>query len=37
MHDFVNKQHKIVHIFIFIHRPIVRFWLKTGDWGEIGE
>lgn len=41
MHDFVNKQHKIVHIFYFYTlslRPILAENRRLGrDWGVNGE
>lgn len=41
MHDFVNKQHKIVHIFYFYTlflRPILAENRRLGrDWGVKGE
>ena len=41
MHDFVNKQHKIVHIFYFYtlsHRPILAENRRLGrNWGVKGE
>ena len=41
MHDFVNKQHKIVHIFYFYtlpFRPILAEKRRLGrDWGVKGE
>ena len=41
MHDFVNKQHKIVHIFYFYTLPLrlilAENWRLGRDWGVKGE